>query len=119
MKSLAEICAQGAALSGLTDAEWALIEPHMSEVERQGRPRETELRSVLDAILYLVGPAASGGWCRRTFRRFRRCKAISTTRATTAVYRNRRLAKDFEASIASAKAWVYIASVQLLIRRLA
>jgi putative transposase len=27
-------------------------------------------------------------------------------------------AKDFEASIASAKAWVYIASVQLLIRRL-
>jgi hypothetical protein len=29
------------------------------------------------------------------------------------------LAKDFEASIASAKAWVYIASVQLLIRRLA
>jgi transposase len=33
--------------------------------------------------------------------------------------RNRRLAKDFEASITSAKAWVYIASVQLLIRRLA
>src|ERR1700726_3106526 len=33
--------------------------------------------------------------------------------------RNRRLAKDFEASIASAKAWVYITSVQLLIRRLA
>jgi transposase len=32
--------------------------------------------------------------------------------------RNRRLAKDFEASIASAKAWVYIASVQLLLRRL-
>jgi len=32
--------------------------------------------------------------------------------------RNRRLAKDFEA-IASAKSWVYIASVQLLIRRLA
>jgi len=32
--------------------------------------------------------------------------------------RNRRLAKDFEASIASAKAWVYITSVQLLVRRL-
>jgi transposase len=32
--------------------------------------------------------------------------------------RNRRLAKDFEASIASAKAWVYIASVQLLTTRL-
>ena len=33
--------------------------------------------------------------------------------------RNRRLAKDFEASIASAKAWVYIASVRRLVRRLA
>ena len=33
--------------------------------------------------------------------------------------RNRRLAKDFEASIASARTWVYIASVQLLVRRLA
>ena len=33
--------------------------------------------------------------------------------------RNRRLAKDFEKSIASATAWVMIASVQLLTRRLA
>ena len=33
--------------------------------------------------------------------------------------RNRRLAKDFEATIASAKAWLYLASVQLLVRRLA
>lgn len=33
--------------------------------------------------------------------------------------RNRRLAKDFEATIASATAWVMIASIQLLTRRLA
>ena len=33
--------------------------------------------------------------------------------------RNRRLAKDFEATIASAEAWIYIASVKLLSRRLA
>jgi len=33
--------------------------------------------------------------------------------------RNRRLAKDFEATSASARAWLYLASVQLLIRRLA
>ena len=33
--------------------------------------------------------------------------------------RNRRLAKDFETSIASATTWIYIASTQLLIRRLA
>ena len=33
--------------------------------------------------------------------------------------RNRRLAKDFEATIESATAWLYIASVKLLSRRLA
>jgi len=33
--------------------------------------------------------------------------------------RNRRLAKDFEATIASAETWIYIASVRLLSRRIA
>jgi hypothetical protein len=33
--------------------------------------------------------------------------------------RNRRLAKDFEAAIETATAWLYIASVKLLSRRLA
>ena len=37
--------------SDLTGAEWALIEPHMPPAKRLGRPRGTELRSVLDAIL--------------------------------------------------------------------
>ncbi len=35
------------------------------------------------------------------------------------LYRNCRLAKDFEATIGSAEAWLYIASVQLITRRLA
>ncbi len=33
--------------------------------------------------------------------------------------RSRRLAKDFETSITSATTWIYISSIQLLIRRLA
>ena len=33
--------------------------------------------------------------------------------------RNRRLAKDFETSIATAQTWIMLASVQLLTRRLA
>ena len=33
--------------------------------------------------------------------------------------RNRRLAKDFEATIETATAWLYIASIKLLSRRLA
>ena len=32
--------------------------------------------------------------------------------------RNWRLAKDFEATLASATTWIYIASVNLLVRRL-
>jgi transposase len=44
--------------SDLTDAELALIEPHMPAVKRLGRPRETELRTVLDGIFYI---ARTGG----------------------------------------------------------
>src|SRR6516165_1605876 len=40
--------------SDLTDAEWALIEPHMPAGKRLGRPRKTRLRGVLDAILYIA-----------------------------------------------------------------
>ena len=40
--------------SDLTHAEWALIEPHMPAAKRLGRPRATELRAVLDAILYIA-----------------------------------------------------------------
>src|SRR5262249_49233860 len=43
--------------SDLTDAEWALIAPHMPAAKRLGRPRETELRAVVDPILY---PARTG-----------------------------------------------------------
>jgi transposase len=40
--------------SDLTDAEWALIEPHMPARKTLGRPRKTELRAVVDAILYML-----------------------------------------------------------------
>jgi putative transposase len=40
--------------SDLTDGEWALIEPHMPAGKHLGRPREIELRAVLDAILYIA-----------------------------------------------------------------
>jgi putative transposase len=40
--------------SDLTDGEWALIEPHMPAAKPLGRPREIELRAVLDAILYIA-----------------------------------------------------------------
>ena len=40
--------------SDVTDAEWALIAPHMPAAKPLGRPREIELRAVLDAILYIA-----------------------------------------------------------------
>src|SRR5258705_7791271 len=40
--------------SDVTDAEWALIEAHMPAAKPLGRPRDTELRDVVDAILYIA-----------------------------------------------------------------
>jgi transposase len=40
--------------SDLMDAEWALIEPLLPPASPLGRPRETDLRSVLNAILYMA-----------------------------------------------------------------
>jgi transposase len=40
--------------SDLTDEEWALIEPHLPPAGLLGRPRTTALRSVVDALLYLL-----------------------------------------------------------------
>lgn len=42
--------------SDLTDAEWALIEPLMPAPNRIGRPRKTDLREVVNALLYWVKP---------------------------------------------------------------
>jgi transposase len=40
--------------SDLTDAQWALIEPHIPPEPGGGRPRKTDVRDVLDAILYIL-----------------------------------------------------------------
>jgi transposase len=40
--------------SDLTDAQWALIEPHIPPVQPGGRPRKTDMRDVVDAIFYIL-----------------------------------------------------------------
>lgn len=44
--------------SDLADQEWALIAPFMPPPKRIGRPRTTNLRQVLDVLLYGVHPLA-------------------------------------------------------------
>ena len=38
----------------LTDAQWAVLEPLLPAARTRGRPRRTDLRAVVDAILYLL-----------------------------------------------------------------
>ena len=40
--------------SDITDAQWALIEPHILSVRPGGRPRKTDVRDVLDALLDIL-----------------------------------------------------------------
>ena len=44
--------------SDMTDAEWALIEPHLPAPKRLGRPRCVALRAVVEALLYLLRTAS-------------------------------------------------------------
>jgi transposase len=40
--------------SDLRDEEWGLIEPYLPKAKRFGRPRTTDLRSVVDALLSIL-----------------------------------------------------------------
>ena len=40
--------------SDMTDAEWGLIERLLPRANRRGRPRRTDLRSVVEAVLYIL-----------------------------------------------------------------
>jgi len=40
--------------SDMTDREWALVEPFLPARRRNGRPRTTDLRTVVDALLYMA-----------------------------------------------------------------
>ena len=40
--------------SSLTDGEWFLLEPLLPSAKPSGRPRRQNLRSIVDAILYVL-----------------------------------------------------------------
>ena len=62
--------------SDLSDEEWALIEPHLPPAKRGGNKRTVKLREVVNGLMYILTPVASGGRSRKTCRRARRCTII-------------------------------------------
>ena len=70
--------------SDLTDAEWAVIEPYLPPAKPLGRPRETDLRAVVDAILYMARTGCQWRQLPKEFPPYPPCKAISTIGATVA-----------------------------------
>ena len=71
--------------SDLTDAEWALIAPLLPPAQPGGRPRTTDLREVVNAILYL---ASSGCQWRMLPKNF---PPVSTVQRYFYEWRNMRL----------------------------
>lgn len=53
--------------SDLTDREWALISPFLPEPRALGRPRTTDLREVVNALLYLASSGCAWSLLPRDF----------------------------------------------------
>ncbi len=62
--------------SDLIDAEWALIAPFMPVRKLLGRPRGTDLRAVLDAILYIARTGCQWRMLPKDFPPFTTCKVF-------------------------------------------
>jgi putative transposase len=48
-----EVLARNAYSTDLTDAQWAIIEPLIPASKHGGRPREVNMREVINTIMYL------------------------------------------------------------------
>lgn len=126
----------------LTDTEGNLIHAvvHTADIQdRDGAP--LVLRDIVKRVPWLRHVFADGGYAgdklRHALRGIGKWTVQIVKRSDTAkgfeviprrwvverplawLNRNRRLAKDFEQTIASATAWLFVASVQLLTRRIA
>src|SRR3954466_16357536 len=64
--------------SDMTDQEWAVIASLLPPAKAGGRPRKTDLRAVMDAILYVASGGCQWRMLPRDFRRGPRCRATST-----------------------------------------
>ena len=63
--------------SDLTDAEWELVSPLIPPAKRGGGKRKVDMRQVVNGLMYVSRPAASGARSRRICRPGARFTAIS------------------------------------------
>ena len=68
--------------SDLTDAEWALVASFIPPAKPGGRPRKTDMRSVMNAILYIAGSGCQWRMLPKTF------PPVSTVRGYFYSWRN-------------------------------
>jgi len=78
--------------SDLTDGQWQNVARLIPPAKPGGRPREADMRAVLNAIFYI----ARGGW----FNRYRR------------------LSKGYAFCVDTSEAMIYVAMTHLMLRRL-
>jgi len=69
--------------NALTDKEWELIEPFMPGAKATGRPRPTDLRAVVDALLYVRWTGCRWRASPDRFPPVRRFNSICRPRGTT------------------------------------
>ena len=95
--------------SDMTDEEWAHIGPLIPPARRGGRKRRVDVREVVNGLMYVLSTgcqwrAIPRRWVvERTFAWLGRC---------------RRLAKDFENLTKTARAFLILASIRLMMRKL-
>lgn len=64
--------------SDMTDREWQLVAPFIPPAKRGGRQRTTDMREVVNALLYIAASGCAWRLLPKCFRPFRRCSAIFT-----------------------------------------
>src|SRR5258705_10618431 len=64
--------------SDLTDDEWAYIKPLIPPAKPGGGKRRTDMRAVMNGVMYILSTVANGATCRRIFRRTARPTATSS-----------------------------------------
>ena len=69
--------------SDLTDKEWQLIAPHLPPAKLLGRPRETDLREAVNAMLYVLTTGCQWRFLPTDFPPYTTVQRFSMVGATT------------------------------------